>query len=180
MSKKIDLSNSKMWQSLDWDEKEVHPNLKRTDAQVNRTRANRLKGDNPEFRTAMHVAKTGKKRPDMLGDKNVAKTEAERKRRSLALTGVPKSQEQIKKFKESYKELSTIKCPHCGAESKNQGNMNRYHLDNCSSNPESPRYKKPTVVKTRKKQIKIKCPHCNKIGGANAMKRLHFDNCKHR
>jgi len=28
------------------------------------------------------------------------------------------------------------------------------------------------------KQTKIKCPHCNKIGGAANMKRYHFDNCK--
>jgi hypothetical protein len=27
-------------------------------------------------------------------------------------------------------------------------------------------------------QIKIKCPHCGKVGGSNIMKRWHFDNCK--
>jgi hypothetical protein len=43
MSKKIDLQDPSAWQLLDWDEKPVHPNLKRTDAQVNRARANRLK-----------------------------------------------------------------------------------------------------------------------------------------
>lgn len=31
-----------------------------------------------------------------------------------------------------------------------------------------------------KKQPLATCPHCNKTGGANAMKRYHFDNCKHR
>ena len=25
---------------------------------------------------------------------------------------------------------------------------------------------------------KITCPHCNKVGGTNVMKRWHFDNCK--
>ena len=29
-----------------------------------------------------------------------------------------------------------------------------------------------------KKRKKIKCPHCNKTGGDNIMKRWHFDNCK--
>ena len=24
----------------------------------------------------------------------------------------------------------------------------------------------------------VKCPHCKKEGGANTMKRWHFDNCK--
>ena len=27
---------------------------------------------------------------------------------------------------------------------------------------------------------KVTCPHCGKLGGTNAMKRYHFDNCKHR
>lgn len=30
----------------------------------------------------------------------------------------------------------------------------------------------------RKPKSKIKCPHCNKIGGSGIMKRWHFDNCK--
>ena len=29
-------------------------------------------------------------------------------------------------------------------------------------------------------QVKIQCPHCNKIGGISPMKRWHFDNCKER
>jgi uncharacterized DUF497 family protein len=53
MSKKIDLSNSEMWQSLDWDEKEVHPNLKKTDTQVNRARSAYFKRDNLEFSETM-------------------------------------------------------------------------------------------------------------------------------
>jgi len=28
-----------------------------------------------------------------------------------------------------------------------------------------------------KKQPKITCPHCNKVGGASQMKRWHFSNC---
>lgn len=28
------------------------------------------------------------------------------------------------------------------------------------------------------KQDKLQCPYCNKVGGAGAMKRYHFDNCK--
>lgn len=27
---------------------------------------------------------------------------------------------------------------------------------------------------------KVQCPHCNKIGGINTMKRWHFDNCKNK
>lgn len=32
--------------------------------------------------------------------------------------------------------------------------------------------------KMRKPREKIKCPHCDKIGGNNLMHRYHFDNCK--
>lgn len=32
----------------------------------------------------------------------------------------------------------------------------------------------------RKPKPKLKCPHCEKIGGAPQMKRHHFDNCKLR
>jgi group I intron endonuclease len=28
------------------------------------------------------------------------------------------------------------------------------------------------------KQLKVTCPYCEKVGGINAMKRWHFDNCK--
>lgn len=31
-----------------------------------------------------------------------------------------------------------------------------------------------------KKKRQVVCPHCNKIGGAPAMKQWHFDNCKER
>ena len=30
-----------------------------------------------------------------------------------------------------------------------------------------------------RKQDLVKCPHCPKIGGVSAMKRLHFDKCKY-
>jgi hypothetical protein len=29
-------------------------------------------------------------------------------------------------------------------------------------------------------QEKVKCPHCNKIGGETVMKRWHFDKCKNK
>lgn len=28
--------------------------------------------------------------------------------------------------------------------------------------------------------VQVTCPHCDKTGGASAMKRWHFNNCKHR
>lgn len=35
-------------------------------------------------------------------------------------------------------------------------------------------------LKMRKPKKKIQCPHCKLIGGSNAMKRWHFNNCKLR
>ena len=38
--------------------------------------------------------------------------------------------------------------------------------------------RKVSLSKKGKLQPKLICPHCNKEGGAYAMKRYHFDNCK--
>lgn len=35
-----------------------------------------------------------------------------------------------------------------------------------------------TLAKMRKPKRKLICPHCNAIGGANSIKRYHFDKCK--
>jgi len=32
----------------------------------------------------------------------------------------------------------------------------------------------------RKPKAKATCPHCGQAGGANGMKRFHFENCKHK
>lgn len=53
MNKKIDLNDSSAWQSLNWDEEEVHPDLKKSDATVNRSRSAFFKRDNPKFSETM-------------------------------------------------------------------------------------------------------------------------------
>lgn len=57
-----------------------------------------------------------------------------------------------------------IECPHCG-KIGGDGNMQRWHLDNCK------------IIK--KITIEI-CPHCKKSGTGSIMKRWHFDNCKYK
>jgi hypothetical protein len=58
MTKKVDLNNSFAWQSLNWDDKDIHPDLKKSDATVNRARSAFFKRDNPEFSDTMsQVAK---------------------------------------------------------------------------------------------------------------------------
>lgn len=41
---------------------------------------------------------------------------------------------------------------------------------------------KQSIIKanTGRKHIKVKCPHCNLIGGIVAMPRWHFDNCRNK
>lgn len=145
----------------------------------NKIIANNSKASDPTYRKNLSKGKKGKKRIDMMGDNNPTKNPKVAKKISEYWAGVPKSREQVTKFKESYKQLPILTCPHCNMQGINQGNLNRYHFDNCNMNPKSPRFiADPRVVKQRAKQPKITCPHCKKTGGTNAMKRLHFDNCK--
>ena len=58
MTSKFNLNDPSAWQSLNWDEKEVHPNLKKTDAKVNRSRSAFFKRDNPEFSETMKSVAT--------------------------------------------------------------------------------------------------------------------------
>ena len=40
--------------------------------------------------------------------------------------------------------------------------------------------KKMSELLTGKKQRIVKCPYCDKTGGASNMNRYHFDNCKQK
>ena len=40
-------------------------------------------------------------------------------------------------------------------------------------------WKNPEYVKNRKPQQQVKCPHCQKEGANQIMKRWHFENCKY-
>jgi len=101
------------------------------EASINRRTANKNKGSTLEFKQTMSKIKTGKKRLDMVGDNNPAKSLEERQRRRERFTGVKKTAEQIKNWKQANKNLPILICPHCKIESQNRGNMNRYHFDNC-------------------------------------------------
>ena len=158
MSKKIDLTDSSMWQSLDWDEKEVHPNLKRTDAQVNKARANRLKANNPEFGKKISEALTG--RINGPHDKKTKKAIAN------SLLGKEKTEEHKKAMSDSHKgQIPINKGIPMSEKQKKQISEKRKGI---ATNPPG------TILK------KSICPHCSKEGGGGMMKRWHFDNCKHK
>lgn len=90
---------------------------------------NIIKKDDVSFRKNVSNAKKGKKRPDMQGEKNPAHLKHVKEGKIARLKGVKKSKEQIEKFKETMKTLPNIICPFCGFIGRNQGNMNRYHLN---------------------------------------------------
>jgi hypothetical protein len=90
---------------------------------------NVIKKDDESFRKNVSLGKTGKKRPDMVGNKNPAHLDHVREGKINRLKGVKKSKEQVEKYKASMKLKPDIICPYCGFVSRNQGNMNRYHLN---------------------------------------------------
>ena len=69
---------------------------------------------------------------------------------------------------------------------QNMSDETRRKLSEAKKGENHPMYGKTHTEETRRKMSeankgpkkKITCPNCMKTGGANAMKRYHFDNCK--
>lgn len=101
---------------------------------ANRVLANINKANDKDYRKNLSNGKKGVKRPDMIGTNNPAYAPGVREAKIARLKGVPKSIEQIKKYKETMQLKPIIICPYCGFKSKNQGNMNRYHLNGYCKN----------------------------------------------
>ncbi len=57
------------------------------------------------------------------------------------LYGFTASDSTKKLMRDAWKSREYTTCPHCGLESQNVGNMNRWHNDNCKHNPLSPRFR---------------------------------------
>ena len=172
--KKIDLTDSSMWQLLDWDEKEVHPDMKRTDAQVNKARGNKLKAQNPKFIETMHMVQSSTEYKEAVGkaskehwqDPNYRQKNSESKKRSWANDSIRREQ-VIQQFSQVKTET-------------HKQNMSKSQL----AFYETPEGKKILEQKAEKQRGKIRkkeiCPHCGKEGGEGIMHRWHFDNCKHK
>jgi hypothetical protein len=111
---------------------EIHANSKLHQIEpnkINRIIANKIKAKDMDYRHNLSNGKKGKKRPDMVGTNNPAYAPGVRENKIKRLKGVRKSKAQIKKYKETIKTLPDIICPYCGHVGRNQGNMNRYHLN---------------------------------------------------
>ena len=100
---------------------------------ISMAKVNKEKAKKESFKQKMSNIKKGKKRPDLIGDNNPKKSLEARQRQSELMKGVKKTKQQIENYKKAYKQLPLIICPYCGKQSKNQGNMNRYHFDNCKN-----------------------------------------------
>lgn len=88
---------------------------------------------------------------DKISVSNQLTNESRGMKVSMALTGVPKSEEHRRNIGESLKgKTKGIKKP--------------------NRKPKST----PVVFDT------VTCPHCGKVGKLNAMNRWHFENCKHK
>lgn len=96
---------------------------------ANRVIANITKAADEQYRKNLSNGKKGGKRPDMTGTNNPAYLPHVRDAKKARLIGVPKSKEQIEKYKATMQLKPEIICPYCGFVGRNQGNMNRYHLN---------------------------------------------------
>jgi hypothetical protein len=164
MTKKVDLSQSSAWQSLDWDEKPVHPNLKRTDAQVNVSRANKIKAENPEWlalkkmQNADPIVKAKRKAsmPDQSGGNN-------------SFFGKKHTDKTKKQISKNRKGLTVgEKNPFYG----------KQHSDTALEKMSKPRSEEGKSNMRKPRTQMLTCPHCGKTGASGNMARYHMDNCK--
>ncbi len=118
-----------------------------------------------------HTDETKKKMSN--SHKGKIRTEAHRKNLSESHKGKIISEEQKKKIGKANK-------------GKIRSEETKRKMSISLSGKNNPNYGK-SISKEQKKKISeankgkqkiITCPHCEKIGGNNAMKRYHFDNCK--
>jgi len=85
----------------------------------------------PEVVKKYSIAKTGKPRPDMMGDNNPYHRNPELKENlSRQLKGRRQSKEHIRNRQKAMM-AKQYTCPHCNLTSRNNGNMKRYHYDAC-------------------------------------------------
>ena len=122
----------------------------------------------------MSQAKRGKKRKPHSEETKLKMSEVQ-KGKKLSLEHKQKLSD-IKRSKEK------IKCPHCG-KLLDLINARRWHFENClvvtgkTKHSRKP-FSEEHLNNLKKAKNVVVCPYCKKIGGANIMRRWHFENCK--
>jgi group I intron endonuclease len=75
-----------------------------------------------------------------LKNNNLKMSEETKEKIKLTLTGIKRSESFIEKqrnnFTERWEHMNEITCPYCNLTSKNLGNMNRWHFNNCKKKPQ--------------------------------------------
>lgn len=161
MTKKINLNDSKMWQSLNWDEKEVHPNLKRTDGQVNIARANRIKADNKKWL------------------ENVARANNDPEKKAKRKASMPDQSGKNNPFFGKKHNEKTLKINSEWHKGKIPSNKGSKHKQESLIKMRKPRSEEGKANMRGPRQQRT-CPHCGKVGAGGNMGRYHFDNCKNK
>lgn len=72
---------------------------------------------------------------------NLQMSEETKEKIKKTLTGIKRSddfkEKQKNNFKKRWENMNDVTCPHCDLTSKNLGNMNRWHFDNCKNKPQN-------------------------------------------
>ena len=114
----------------------------------------------------------GKKKPDGFG-KRISENKERAKKISASMSGIPKSEEHKKNWKESRQNgLGWVRTEEQNAK-----------LSNSVSGEKNPMFGQTHTEASRNiiaeaNRQRIICPHCGKEGGIAIMKRWHFKKCK--
>jgi hypothetical protein len=109
-------------------------------------------------------------------------TKDHKKAISLASKGVPCPQRGVKGPRGPKKSPTKVVCRLSDRKELDIGNFVSYckRLDNPIKAAEQDAKRSKATKGIAKPQVKVKCPHCPVIGGANIMKHHHYDNCKEK
>lgn len=177
MKKKINLDDQSLWQDIDWDEAEVPEALKKTDAQVNRARANRLKANNPAFKEKLSKTHTGLQ----SGSKNPMYGKVHTEKTKQKLSEDRKGDKHWFYGEKRPDHAKALQGKPSGKSGKPSSNITKSKISKAISGENNPMYgKKHSEETLNKLREKLICPHCGQQGGKSNMKRWHFDNCKHK
>ena len=101
---------------------------------------------------------------------------------SLVSKGVPCPQRGVKGPRGTRTPPKKVVCRIDNKKELDMANFMAYckRLDNPTKAAEQDAKRSKATKGIAKPQVKVKCPHCLVIGGANIMKHHHYDNCKEK
>ncbi len=172
--KKINIDDVNAWSNLDWNDTVVPNALKKTDAQVNKSRANRLSANNPEWVKSVTEAlnqpevkqKISESSKQHWKNPDFCQKNSEGKKRSWA-----NDPERRKKVIEQFSQPKT---------QTHKNNMSKAGKAFNQTEEGKRLIKERADAQRGIARKKVVCPHCGKEGGEGIMIRWHFDNCKHK